>query len=121
MELILYTRRNCPLCEEAKQAIREAGLTAKEIDVDEDPELQARFTNDVPVIYIDGREAFRHRVTSEQLAPFLLADEKCVPCRGCVPPLKGNDLAVLRRQLAGDWQVIGEHHLEKESRFRNFA
>jgi 4a-hydroxytetrahydrobiopterin dehydratase len=121
MEVILYTRRDCPLCDEAKEAIRAAGLTAQEVDIDRDPELERRFTNDVPVIYIDGAEAFRHRITSEQLAPFRLAGETCVPCRGGVPPLKGKELDSLRHDLGGDWQVIDEHHLEKEFRFRNFA
>ena len=121
MDITLYTRRDCPLCDEAKKVIHAAGLTAAEVDIDRDPELQRKFTNDVPVIYIDGLEAFRHRVTTEQFAPFLLAREKCVPCRGGVPPLKGSELAAIRRELGGEWQVVNEHHLEKEFRFKNFA
>ena len=50
-----------------------------------------------------------------------LAGEKCIPCRGGVPPLKGSELAALQRELGGDWRLIDEHHLEKEFRFRNFA
>jgi 4a-hydroxytetrahydrobiopterin dehydratase len=121
MEVTLYTRRDCPLCDEAKEAIRAAGLTPTEIDIDRDPDLQRRYTDDVPVIFIDGKEAFRHRVTAEQLAPLRLAGEKCVPCRGGVPPLKGKDLTDLVRDLGGGWQVVKEHHLEKEYRFRDFA
>lgn len=121
MEVILYTRRDCPLCDEAKESIRAAGLTAQEVDIDLDPELRRRFTNDVPVIYIDGVEAFRHKVKPDQFAPFLLAHEKCVPCRGGVPALKGKELDAVRRELGGDWKVIDEHHLEKEFRFRNFV
>jgi 4a-hydroxytetrahydrobiopterin dehydratase len=121
MEVTLYTRRDCPLCDEAKEAIRAAGLSAEEVDIDGDPELRERFTNDVPVIYIDGVEAFRHRVSAEQFAPLLLAREKCLPCRGGVPPLKGKELEVMRRELGGQWQVIDEHHLEKEFKLRNFA
>src|SRR5207245_9424060 len=48
MEVTLYTRRDCPLCDDAKGAIHAAGLTAQEVDIDLDPELQRRFTNDVP-------------------------------------------------------------------------
>jgi len=121
MEVVLYTRRDCPLCDEAKQAIRAAGLSAQEIDIDRDPELRRRFTNDVPVIYIDGAEAFRHRVTADQFAPFLLSREQCAPCRGGVPPLKGKELDSLRQELGGGWQVVNEHHLEKEFRLRDFA
>jgi 4a-hydroxytetrahydrobiopterin dehydratase len=121
MEVMLYTRRDCPLCDKAKDALRASGLDAQEIDIDADPDLQRRFTNDVPVIYIDGAEAFRHRVTAEQLSSFLLSREKCVPCRGGVPPLKGSDLAAMLSELGSDWRVIDQHHLEKEFRFRNFA
>src|SRR5690349_19845798 len=48
-----------------------------------------------------------------------LADQTCVPCRGGVPPLRGEQLDSLRRQLP-DWDVIEEHHLHKIFRFPNF-
>ena len=49
-----------------------------------------------------------------------LASKQCVPCRGGVPPLKGADLERLRREVDHNWRVIGEHHLEKEYRFKDF-
>jgi 4a-hydroxytetrahydrobiopterin dehydratase len=49
-----------------------------------------------------------------------LASKQCVPCRGGVPPLKGAELQALLRDVNNGWQVIDEHHLEKEYRFRNF-
>ena len=49
-----------------------------------------------------------------------LAERKCVPCRGGVPPVKGDELARLSRELGGGWQVVGEHHLEKEFRWKDF-
>jgi 4a-hydroxytetrahydrobiopterin dehydratase len=49
-----------------------------------------------------------------------LASKQCVPCRGGVPPLKGDELERLRREVGNDWRVIDEHHLEKEYRFKNF-
>ena len=50
-----------------------------------------------------------------------LAAKKCVPCRGGVPPLKGAAIQELSAALASGWQVVNEHHLEKEYRFREFA
>jgi 4a-hydroxytetrahydrobiopterin dehydratase len=46
----------------------------------------------------------------------------CVPCRGGVPPLKGNDLEAIHNQLpdAADWKVINEHHLTRAYTFPNF-
>ncbi len=49
-----------------------------------------------------------------------LAEKKCVPCKGGIPPLKGGELAALLEKLGGDWKTVGEHHLEKEYRFKNF-
>src|SRR6516225_4168770 len=49
-----------------------------------------------------------------------LAEKECVPCKGGVPALKGNELAMLVRQLQPGWEVVGEHHLEREYRVKNF-
>lgn len=49
-----------------------------------------------------------------------LAKKECVPCKGGVPPLKGNDLTVLLEQLGNGWKIVDEHHLEKEYKFKNF-
>ena len=49
-----------------------------------------------------------------------LSKKHCVPCRGGVPPLKGEPLAKLSRELGGSWKVIDQHHLEKEYLFKNF-
>lgn len=50
-----------------------------------------------------------------------LSHKNCVPCRGGVPPLKGKELADLAKQLGNGWQIIGEHHLEKEYLFADFC
>ena len=53
-----------------------------------------------------------------------LAARNCVPCKGGVPPLRGAALLVLQHQLGPDgngWRIVGEHHLEKDYRFANFA
>jgi 4a-hydroxytetrahydrobiopterin dehydratase len=49
-----------------------------------------------------------------------LVNKKCVPCKGGVPPLKGEPLKELQKQLGDGWKVVEEHHLEKEFAFRNF-
>ena len=49
-----------------------------------------------------------------------LADNACVPCRGGVPPLKGDELQQFILELGGEWVVIGEHHLERIYKFENF-
>lgn len=48
-----------------------------------------------------------------------LAQKTCVPCRGGVPPLKGEELQALARQVES-WQVVNEHHLAKTFKFPDF-
>lgn len=50
-----------------------------------------------------------------------LAKKKCVPCTKGVPPLKGEKLLPLAKQLGNSWKIINEHHLEKEYHFPDFA
>jgi 4a-hydroxytetrahydrobiopterin dehydratase len=49
-----------------------------------------------------------------------LAARRCVPCHGGVPRLRGEEIEPLAAQLRG-WEVVDEHHLTKEYKFRNFA
>ena len=48
-----------------------------------------------------------------------LASRECVPCRGGVPPLKGEEIKKLLSQVSG-WEVVNEHHLSKSYKFANF-
>ena len=58
----LYTRRNCCLCDKAKQLLSSVGLEIEEIDIDADPLVRERYNDCIPVVVIDGRERFRGRV-----------------------------------------------------------
>ncbi|MGA7906197.1 MAG: 4a-hydroxytetrahydrobiopterin dehydratase [Candidatus Sulfotelmatobacter sp.] len=49
-----------------------------------------------------------------------LADKKCVPCRGGVPPLKGKELEALHK-LVRAWTVVNQHHLTREFKFPDFV
>ena len=49
-----------------------------------------------------------------------LAARQCVPCRGGVPPLEGDQLQEMMDQLGGGWNVVESHHLEKLFRFDDF-
>jgi 4a-hydroxytetrahydrobiopterin dehydratase len=48
-----------------------------------------------------------------------LASRECVPCRGGVPPLGGQEIAKLGDELMG-WEVVNQHHLKKTYKFSNF-
>jgi 4a-hydroxytetrahydrobiopterin dehydratase len=49
-----------------------------------------------------------------------LAEKQCVPCRGGVEPLKGEVIVQLAEQLQPGWKVVGEHHLERGFKFKDF-
>lgn len=50
----------------------------------------------------------------------ILSSKECQPCKGGTPPLKGDALKELAEQLDSGWNVIDEHHLEKEYEFKDF-
>ena len=70
-DVILYTRIGCHLCDDALALLRRHGLTPREIDIDADPELRAKFNECVPVVEIDGRIRFR-AIVDERLLRRLL-------------------------------------------------
>ena len=77
MTVTLYTRRGCHLCDEAKREIESAGRRSafqyEEFDIDSDPRLRELYNEEVPVIAIDGRKAFKYRVTAGELLNKLAA------------------------------------------------
>lgn len=70
-KLLLYSRAGCCLCGEMKNAILRVAakipLELEELDIDNDPELRDRFGAEVPVLWIDGRKAFKYRLTEKEL------------------------------------------------------
>jgi 4a-hydroxytetrahydrobiopterin dehydratase len=48
-----------------------------------------------------------------------LAEKQCVPCRGGVPPLRGEELRNLQSQVSG-WEVVRDHHIAKTFTFPDF-
>ena len=50
-----------------------------------------------------------------------LSDKQCVPWRGEVPPLESARVVELHAELGGQWEVVDQHHLEKEYTFKNFV
>jgi glutaredoxin len=67
----LYTREGCHLCDVVKGVIdqvrRERPFDLTIVDVDTDPELVRLYGEEVPVVAIDGRKAFKYRVDAAAL------------------------------------------------------
>lgn len=76
MKITLYSRAGCHLCEDAREILEEGAERARragreveveEVDIDASPALRLRYAFDVPVVAIDGQEAFRHFVSADEL------------------------------------------------------
>jgi hypothetical protein len=72
LELVLYTRAGCHLCDVMKAEIERAKLgrtcTLREVDIDSDLALEETYGRSVPVLEIAGRAAFKGRATAEEIA-----------------------------------------------------
>ena len=65
-DVVVYSRKGCHLCDVVKETLRqaegEAEFAWREVDIDADPELRAKYNEEVPVVLIDGRKAFKYRM-----------------------------------------------------------
>ncbi|MFM7250641.1 MAG: glutaredoxin family protein [Planctomycetaceae bacterium] len=71
MDVLLYSRRGCHLCEAAEEAVADLLPGARVVDVAGDPELERAFGTRVPVLVIGGREVAAGRIDAAALATAL--------------------------------------------------
>jgi len=71
LDVTLYSRPGCHLCEAAKAAIdpllSEFGAALHEINIDGDAVLTERYGWDIPVLFVGTRKAAKHRINVRQL------------------------------------------------------
>lgn len=76
--LTLYTRSGCHLCEDMDDILRpvagELQCVLEHVDISGDPALEARFGEEIPVLFINGRKAFKYRLTERELRKRLQAE-----------------------------------------------
>lgn len=70
-DCLLLTRPGCHLCEDAEALLRLNGLAVKRVNVDDNPELAARYNSCVPVVFLDGKKRFTGRVDERLLKRLL--------------------------------------------------
>lgn len=73
--IILYSKPGCHLCEVMKKEMAKADCAElyelREINIESDAELFARYRYEIPVLTIDGVEAFRHRLTADSFREYV--------------------------------------------------
>jgi glutaredoxin len=71
IELTLYSRADCELCREMEETIaQELGrfeARIEKVDIGGNAELEQRFGQEVPVLFVNGRKAFKYRCTAREL------------------------------------------------------
>ena len=79
MQLTIYSRPGCHLCDEMKavveRVVRSAAgpLTIEAIDISTDPALEARYGAEIPVLLVDGKKVAKYRIGEEALRRILSA------------------------------------------------
>ena len=68
-EVVLYTKPGCCLCETVKaqlSRLRAArAFEIREVNILEDPAALALFHDEIPVVFIDGRQVFKFHLDEE--------------------------------------------------------
>lgn len=67
----LYTKRDCPLCDKAKAVLAEFKkaypLRIEEVDIERDAALFREYGEQIPVVFLENRKAFKFRIEPEKL------------------------------------------------------
>jgi glutaredoxin len=75
MKIKILSKADCHLCDEAKQTIERATnrlpIEIEVIDIEKDAELFNQYRYDIPVIFLDERKIFKHRVDEQKLKKIL--------------------------------------------------
>ena len=75
LQIILYTRLGCRLCDDVKHQLdfvaRELKFYINEINIEDDPELRVRYGHDIPVVMVRGKEGCRRNFDGARLRQLL--------------------------------------------------
>jgi glutaredoxin len=75
VKVVLYTRAGCHLCDEMKTAMSESGCddlyALTEVDIETDADLFATHQYEIPILFINGVEAFRHRLRPDEFKAYV--------------------------------------------------
>jgi glutaredoxin len=85
-----YTRAGCHLCDQAREVLnrarRRVAFRLDVIDIDAaHPAVRSRYTDDVPVIAIDGQDLFRWSVDEAALMARLTSPSSTPPASPEMP------------------------------------
>jgi glutaredoxin len=69
-EVVVYSRKGCHLCEIVKESLvkleKRGGFSWREVDVDSDAKIRRQYSDEVPVVFINGRKAFKYHMDEQE-------------------------------------------------------
>ncbi len=69
-DVVVYSREGCHLCETVKETLfqlqGDASFQWREVDIDADPQFRQKYNDEVPVVFINGRKAFKYHMDGQQ-------------------------------------------------------
>ena len=77
--LTIYSRPGCHLCDEMKAVVHRTlqrarvAVCIEEVDISNNPDLEARYGIEIPVLLVDGKKAAKYRLTESELTRMLSA------------------------------------------------
>jgi glutaredoxin len=78
-DVVVYSRKGCHLCDIVKKTLTQiqgdAEFQWREVDIDAAPQLRQKYNDEVPVVFIDGRKAFKYRMDVRQFLRALAGRE----------------------------------------------
>ena len=83
VEVVLYSKPDCHLCEVVKSQLARLRpsfpFALREVNILDDPEDFERHKNDIPVVFMNGKKAFKHRMNEKDFVrrfEMILATER---------------------------------------------
>lgn len=68
-DVVVYSRVGCHLCDVVKETLAQvkerADFQWREVDIDSDEELRQQYNEQVPVVFINGRKAFKYHMSAQ--------------------------------------------------------
>ncbi|MGD0457528.1 MAG: glutaredoxin family protein [Terriglobia bacterium] len=69
-DVVVYSKPGCCLCDEVKENLKRLkasyAFNLREVNILEDPEAHERFKEEIPVVFINGKKAFKYHLDEKQ-------------------------------------------------------
>lgn len=74
-EIVVYSKPGCCLCEKVMDQLEKLRakhpFTCREVNILEDRDAYEQFKHEIPVVFVNGRKAFKYRLDEERLMQLL--------------------------------------------------